>query len=42
MNDSTTYCIEAVTVTTTYNAAAITAVICYSYTSTYFTSNDYI
>ena len=41
MNATTTYCIEAVTVTT-YNAAAITAVICYSYTSTYFTSNDYI
>ena len=41
MNATTTYCIEAVTVTT-YNAAAITAVICYSYTSAYYTSDGYV
>ena len=41
MNDTTTYCIKAVAVTT-YKATTAYHVICYSYTSTYYTSNDYI
>lgn len=41
MNATSTYCIQAGTFTT-YKATAAYHVICYSYTSTYNTSSDYI